>query len=222
MARRKSKLAASTTTATSLKTSSSTLKTSSSRASLKAKASFVKATMKTRTLRNSSDTTASKAAKVSSLHVNSTASKAVKVSSSHANATASKATKASLKAANKAGATALGEDEDKEKDKLEEEEEEGEVQVPEVKKRGSSGAFKGAHLRYLQKHLPDYGKIKKQAKKSAWLAKFTKQWTDKFPWHTGEEPAEFAPLNKDPCPLPVDEHEALLKQRKEVHDCVKA
>ncbi|KAE9385661.1 hypothetical protein BT96DRAFT_1006828 [Gymnopus androsaceus JB14] len=167
--------------------------------------------MKTGTLRNSSNTTASKPAKASSLC---------------ANATASKPAKASLKATNKAGATTLvekaalelgdnvndkGEGEDKEKDELEEEEEEEEVQVPKVKKRGNPGAFKGAHLWYLQKHLPDYGKIKKWAKKLAWLAKFTKQWTDKFPWHTGEEPAKFAPLNKDPYPLPVDEHEAILE-----------
>ncbi|KAE9395709.1 hypothetical protein BT96DRAFT_942230 [Gymnopus androsaceus JB14] len=93
---------------------------------------------------------------------------------------------------------------------------------PEVKKRGNLGAFKGAYSRFLRKHLPDYAKVTARAEKSTWLTGFAKKWMDKFPWHTGKEPAEFAVLKgKGSSTLSEDECNALLKKRDALQEEVK-
>lgn len=63
-------------------------------------------------------------------------------------------------------------------------------------KRGNPGTFHGEHLIFLQKHVDTYLELDSRLKKTQWLTAFRETWFAKFPWHLGQQPVEFAPLNE--------------------------
>lgn len=64
-------------------------------------------------------------------------------------------------------------------------------------KRGNPGVFLNHHLAFLEKSSAAYLSKQTHTEKTLWLVDFRQTWFEQFPWHLGQQPAEFAVLDTE-------------------------
>lgn len=65
----------------------------------------------------------------------------------------------------------------------------------EGKKRGNPGIFQGPQLEYLQSYADEYCNIKGKNQMQEFWMRLLPNYFERFPWHLGEEPAEFSQID---------------------------